>query len=70
MQTGKDIRLDILTDDAKKELLEFYDHLLSKYGKNKVETKEKKRLFMEAVDRHSFNLPSDYRFDRDDIHGR
>ena len=33
----KTIDLDILPDDAKKELIDFYEYLVKKYGKNKKE---------------------------------
>ncbi|MBI5236093.1 MAG: hypothetical protein HY886_07585 [Deltaproteobacteria bacterium] len=70
MQSNKDIRLDILTEDARRELLDFYDYLVLKYGKRKVETKERKKLFLETIERHLFNLPRYYRFNREDIHER
>ncbi len=57
--------LDVLPDDAKRELIDFYEYLKEKYGK-----KGKKERFFDFVEKHKFKLPKDYKFDREEAHER
>jgi hypothetical protein len=69
----KEIDMDILPDEVKKELLDFYEYLLTKYGKKQLLLKDhvkNKKAFFEAVKKHSFKLPKDYKFDREELHER
>jgi ribosomal protein S21 len=62
------IDLDVLPEEARKELKNFYNYLLVKYGREGKELR--KRLFFESVRRHSFVLPEEYKFDREELHER
>jgi hypothetical protein len=64
--TGLD--LEVLPEEARKELKNFYNYLLVKYGREGKELR--KRLFFESVRRHSFVLPEEYKFDREELHER
>lgn len=70
MLTSKQIRLDILSDEAKKELIDFYEFLILKHGKVTPVDKSKKQAFFQAVKKHSFKLPGGYKFNREEIHER
>ena len=60
----KTIDLDILPDDAKRELIDFYEYLVKKYKKTKnIE-------LLEIYKRYNIKLPSNYKFDREEIHER
>jgi hypothetical protein len=62
------IDLEVLPEEVRKELKNFYTYLLVKYGR---ECKElRKMLFFELVRRHSFVLPEEYKFDREELHER
>ncbi len=60
----KTIDLDILPDDAKKELIDFYEYLVKKYKR-----RENVEL-LEIYKKYNIKLPSDYKFDREEIHER
>ena len=75
----KKIKLDILPLDARRALLDFYDFLVSKYGKSGENNKTNervnkelkgKKIFFDSVEKHSFKLPKDYKFDREELHER
>ena len=74
MQTTKQkIDLEVLPEEARKEMMDFYEYLLNKYAKAKKEktTMEKRKLqFFESVKEHSFVLPENYRFNREELHER
>jgi hypothetical protein len=73
VRNQKQLDLEILPKEAKKELLDFYEYLLNKYGRAKKEkvTMEKRKLqFFESVKKHSFVLPENYRFNREELHER
>ncbi len=60
----KTIDLDILPDDAKKELIDFYEYLVKKYKR-----RENVEL-LEIYKKYNIKLPPDYKFDREEIHER
>lgn len=69
----KEIDIDILPDEVKKELLDFYEYLITKYGKKQLELKspvKDRRVFFESVKKHVINLPKDYKFNREELHER
>lgn len=69
----KEIDIDILPDEVKKELIDFYEYLLTKYGKKHLELKSPvkgKRVFFESVKKHAINLPKEYKFNREELHER
>jgi len=70
MQAIKKIEVDVLPDNAKRELFDFYEYLVSKYGKSPKEVSpiERKNKFLKSISRHSFKLPADYKFNREEIH--
>ncbi len=61
-----DFDIEMLPSEARKELIDFYQFLLSKYRKeiNKVEAL--KKLFMKPKGK----LPYNYKFNREEAHGR
>ncbi len=69
----KELDMDILPEEVKKELLDFYEYLVTKYGKKQLKlkgTKKDKKVFFESVRKHSFKLPGDYKFNREELHER
>jgi len=69
----KEIDMNILPEEIKKELLDFYEYLITKYGEKQSELKvpiKDKQVFFESVKRHSIKLPEDCRFDREELHER
>ena len=69
----KEINLKILPEEARKELLDFYEYLLNKCGGAKKEkpTMEKRKLqFFKSIKKHSFVLPENYEFNREELHER
>jgi hypothetical protein len=67
MSKIKEINMDILPEEVKKQLLDFYEYLANKYGKKKLKDK---KVFFESVKLHSFKLPEDYKFNREELHER
>lgn len=57
------INLDNLPKSLQEELHDFYQHLLSKYRREKLK-KSKQKDFFDLVKKHKFSLPKDYQFDR------
>lgn len=74
MQTTKQkIDLEVLPEEARKEIIDFYCYLLNKHGrvkKRKVTIEKRKLQFFESVRKHSFILPENYRFNREELHER
>lgn len=69
----KEIEIDILPDEVKKELLDFYEYLVTKYVKKQMELKSSisnKKAFFESVKKHAVKLPEDYKFNREELHER
>ena len=69
----KEIDIDILPDEVKKELLDFYEYLITKYGKKQLKLKspvKNRKLFFESVKKHSLKLPRGYKFNREELHER
>jgi hypothetical protein len=67
MSKIKEINMDILPEEVKKQLLDFYEYLANKYGKKKLKDK---KVFFESVKLHSFKLPEDYKLNREELHER
>jgi len=66
MGSTEQLDLDILPDEAKKEIKDFYEFLVKKY---KIQTKKE----LDEVDRffNKYNLDlSSFKFDREKIHER
>ena len=68
MQITKKIDLLILPEEARRELLDFYEFLLKKYVIRKKDVK--KENFFSMVGRHSFTLPLTYKFNREQLYDR
>jgi len=69
----KEIDMDVLPEEVKNELLDFYEYLITKYGKKQSEIKgiaRDRRVFFESVKKHSVKLPEDYKFNREELHER
>lgn len=56
----QDIDLSKLPDNVRQEIIDFYNFLISKYT-----VKKNKDVFLESIKKHTFDLPSDYSFDRE-----
>jgi hypothetical protein len=67
MAKTKKLDIDILPEGLRKELLDFYEFLVQKHS---VKKKRAKNAFFESVKLHSFKLPMDYRFNREELHER
>jgi predicted ATP-grasp superfamily ATP-dependent carboligase len=66
MQVVKEIDLLILPEEARRELLDFYEFLLKKYVIRKKDVK--KGAFFSMVEKYSFTLPSTYKFNREELY--
>ena len=62
------IDLSLLPEEARRELIDFYEFLLEKYVKGKKNME--KESFFRTIKKHSFNLPFNYNFEREEIHER
>jgi len=63
------INMNLLSEEAKKELKSFYEYLLFKYkpGRDKESpSKRKIEIFQKFADQHLVDLPEDYKFDREE----
>jgi len=63
------LNLDILPEQARLEVIDFYYFLVNKYVTEKPMDNNKKKLF-ENINKHRFTLPTDYKFDRDEANER
>jgi len=81
MKQSVTIRIDILPDGAKKEIVDFYEYLLHKYsaktdaGKASAVKKipgvrSAQKAFFKKIESFSFDLPKDYQFKRDSLYDR
>jgi len=81
MKQYSTIKIDLLPEGARKEIVEFYEYLLNKYSARKIEFKkdssEKKKMvrqssksFFKKIEAFTFDLPKDYQFDRDSLYDR
>jgi hypothetical protein len=80
MKESATIKIDLLPDGARKEIVDFYEYLLNKYSRKNdaVKNSEMKkksgartvRTFLSRTEKLSFDLPRDYCFDRDSLHDR
>jgi len=64
----KVINLEVLPEDAQRELIDFYEYLVKKYGKR--ESFNKKIEFFEFVKNHRVSLPKSYQFNREEVYER
>lgn len=75
------IKIDLLPDGAKREIVDFYEYLLHKYSTNteieRVAAMKKKhgkksalKSFFKKIDDYSFELPQNYHFSRDSLYDR
>ncbi len=70
---AKAIQIDRLPESARNELYDFYEFLMSKYTpsvKRSRSVNGTKTAFFRKVSTLSFTLPSNYRFDRNELHER
>ena len=65
--TNQKINLDILPEEARKELIDYYDYLKSKYAK---ETEQAEKRLKKVLSNPVGILPANYRFNREDAHER
>jgi len=65
----KEINLKILPEEARKELLDFYEYLVSRYRKNADKLDKENRL-KKILSNPVGVLPADYKFDREEAHER
>lgn len=77
MNNTKEIDITNLPEDVKRELLDFYEFLLNKYTvsvslntSDKSELSDKKKHFIESIEKHSYNLPKNFKFDREELYER
>jgi hypothetical protein len=70
MQTVKQLRIDNLPAEAQRELFDFFEFLSAKYKKQASSSEKNKKTFMQLVAKHSFKLPTGYKFSRDEIYER
>ncbi len=68
MGTKEQLDLDILPDEAKREIKDFYEFLLKKY-KNKIQTKKELYDLDSFLNKYNLDLSS-FKFDREKIHER
>lgn len=67
----QEIDMSVLPKEVKKELLDFYKYLVIKYRKKEPKQKSfLKKSFFESLKKHSFKLPEDYKFNREELHER
>lgn len=72
-EVSKIINFEHLPEDARKELLDFYEYLLFKHGKSQgqaIPLHKRKEHFFKSVKKHLFTLPDGYKFDREELHER
>ncbi len=65
----KQIDLEILPQEARKKLLDFYEYLVSRYRKNADKLDKENRL-KKILSNPVGVLPADYKFDREEAHER
>ena len=79
MATQQALNLERLPEHARNELIDFYSFLVKKYGRatthgnatsGKAGMIDTKARFFEEVAAHPVILPTDYHFDRDELHER
>ena len=64
----KEIYLDCLPEEARKELMDFYEFLLHKYQHKALE--QKKELLKALLQSPTGVLPENYRFNREEAYER
>lgn len=61
----QNIDLSKLPENVRQELIDFYSFLVSKYA-----VRRNKDVFLKSIKKHTFDLPSDYSFDRESANER
>lgn len=81
MKQSDTIKIDLMPDRAKKEMVDFYEYLLHKYSA-KMDTdktsaikkirgvRSAQKAFFKKIEEFSFDLPKDYHFDRNSLYDR
>ncbi len=59
------IDLEILPDNLKQELWDYYQDLVKRCVPKKKTKKTKVQSFLESVEKHRYDLPEGYKFDRE-----
>jgi len=68
MQTReREIDLEVLPEEARKELIDFYEYLISKY---KRRAKRAEKRLKEILSNPIGVLPDNYKFNREEAHER
>jgi hypothetical protein len=74
MEHSAFINIDLLSQEAKKELETFYEYLLFKYKQPRKAKQDDAgtqiKKFREFADSHLIHLPADYKFDREEANER
>ena len=65
--TNQKINLEILPEEARKELMDYYDYLINKYTKRLGKSTKKLK---KALSKPVGILPENYRFNREEAHDR
>ena len=70
MHTAKQLKIENLPVEAQRELFDFLEFLSAKYSKSVVSSVNNKENFLQLVAKHTFKLPVEYKFSRDEIYER
>ncbi|WP_456325323.1 hypothetical protein [Desulfonauticus submarinus] len=66
----QELNIEVLPDEAKEMLIEFYEFLLKKYSIKKNEDNNKKNVLKEILSNPIGTLPDGYKFNREEAHER
>ncbi len=74
MEYSSFININLLPDEARKELKAFYEFLLFKYKQPKTKKEyppeDRVKNFRKFANRNLIDLPADYKFDREEANER
>jgi len=70
MEYSAFIDMNLLSEEAKIELENFYEYLLFKYKRKKRKDNSEVERFEDFANKHLIELPDDYKFDRYEAHKR
>ncbi len=64
------LRLDLegLPEEARDSIIDFYEYIKSKYDSPRRKTSEAKKDLLSVMKKGLYNLPSDYKFDREELY--
>ena len=68
--TAQEIDLSGLTDEARRELLDFFEFLKSKYKTKESEQTSKEKRLLKIFKESKGVLPQEYKFNREEAHDR